>query len=225
MNYVVRSWWQRLIDLDMTVYRVKKGLCAPLFCINLYVFQGISPVGILDITNPNTTSWLNSKLEKLVEYLRVDPSFMPEEATNNALLPLISFYLDTGTYHDLPTHFEFYEHLENPDLFRDRFVAEVMSHHLVVGVSGVTQSRPKAPAYLFMKPLSHTWDDLRSIIPNALHLSTAGYPFFNPGPIGGDVKDSELDFELFARWWQLNTFLPITHFQTLPSELPFEKVN
>ena len=191
--------------------------------LNFSPFQDITPVGILDMTNPNTTAWLNKKLEKLVEDLTVDPSFLTEEA-NSSRLPLISFFLDTGTFSDLPTHFEFYEHLENPDLSRDKFVAEIMHHNRVVGVSGVTESRPKAPAYVFMKPLLHTWEDLRSILPNALHLSTAGYPFFNPGPIGGSVKDLTLDFELYARWWQLNTFLPITNYETLPTQFPFEKV-
>ena len=45
--------------------------------------------------------------------------------------------------------------------------------------------RPKAPAFLFLSPLESTWENLQSIIPNMLQLSVVGYPFVNPGAVGG----------------------------------------
>ena len=46
-----------------------------------------------------------------------------------------------------------------------------------------------------------------------------GYPFIDPGPVGGVGTNTSLvpDFELYLRWWQLATFLPMVHFLTPPS--------
>jgi len=52
-----------------------------------------------------------------------------------------------------------------------------------------------------------------------LNLGVIGYPFLNPGPVGGRL-DNSTDLpepELFIRWWQLATFLPQLHFTTPPS--------
>ena len=50
--------------------------------------------------------------------------------------------------------------------------------------------RPKAPAFIFLSPLESNWESLRSIIPNMLQLSVVGYPFVNPGPVGGAGKST-----------------------------------
>merc|ERR1719220_52110 len=81
----------------------------------------------------------------------------------------------------------------------------------VVGVSGASSKRPKAPAFVWMTPQESSWSSLQSIIPNILHLGVIGYPFVNPGPIGGSPavgNQTEPSMELFIRWWQLATFLP-----------------
>lgn len=92
--------------------------------------------------------------------------------------------------------------------------------------------RPKAPAFVFLSPLEPKWTHLRSIIPNVLQLSVIGYPFINPGAVGGvpsgnptngsdDVTQQlQEDLELYVRWWQLNTFLPMLHFIKPPSAFP-----
>ena len=57
-----------------------------------------------------------------------------------------------------------------------------------------TFRRPKAPAFLFMTPLASNWTNLKSIVPNVLQLSVIGYPFINPGPVGGTpFQDHESD--------------------------------
>ena len=77
-----------------------------------------------------------------------------------------------------------------------------------------------------------------------LQLSVVGYPFVNPGPVGGvgrfinqqagnlEVEhkantQEEIDdqLELFIRWWQLNVFLPMLHFIKPPSAFPQDKVS
>ena len=89
---------------------------------------------------------------------------------------------------------------------------------------GPSFRRPKAPAYVFMREVESSWTGLRSVLWNSLHLSIVGYPFVNPGPIGGAMTDSNVDPELFIRWWQLNTFLPVVNYHVLPSSLASDKV-
>ena len=71
-----------------------------------------------------------------------------------------------------------------------------------------------------------------------LQLSVVGYPFVNPGPVGGDQQAGNLEVEhkadtqeekddkveLFIRWWQLNVFLPMLHFIKPPTAFPQDKV-
>ena len=109
--------------------------------------------------------------------------------------------------------------------------------NLTINVLPFYFSRPKAPAFVFLSPLEPKWAHLRSIIPNVLQLSVIGYPFVNPGPVGGvaptqpynqteEVRGEALEkqlkdeLELYVRWWQLNTFLPMIHFVKPPSAFP-----
>ncbi len=53
------------------------------------------------------------------------------------------------------------------------------------------------------------------------------------GPVGGigrplvdgEVPDLEQEFELYVRWWQLNTFMPMLHFLKPPTAFPTDKVS
>jgi hypothetical protein len=97
-----------------------------------------------------------------------------------------------------------------------------------------------------MSPLEPKWSHLRSIIPNVLQLSVIGYPFINPGPVGGIpptqmfetpatnstsktgvdlARQLQEDLELYVRWWQLNTFLPMIHFVKPPTAFPDSAVS
>ena len=58
-----------------------------------------------------------------------------------------------------------------------------------------------------------------------------GYPFINPGPIGGAISaavdaevEGDVDTELYVRWWQLSTFMPVVNFHQPPDQLPFDQV-
>ena len=62
---------------------------------------------------------------------------------------------------------------------------------------------------------------VQTILDNSLCPGVIGYPFINPGPIGGSPISelgTEPSKELFIRWWQLATFLPQIHFLTPPSQ-------
>jgi len=166
-------------------------------------FKDVPVAALLDITNKKTVAWLRSKLRDL--------------GTGDANEAV--FVLDTGNTFHTPHYFAFNQSLSNPDLYKEHFIQEAMEEVTVVGVSGASSKRPKAPAFVWLSPLDSTWFSLQSIVPNILHLGVIGYPFVNPGPIGGTpVNSSGLpSAELYTRWWQLATFLPQLHFLTPPS--------
>ena len=167
-------------------------------------FKDVPVAALLDITNKKTVAWLRSKLRELGEG---DAS----EAV---------FVLDTGNTFHTPHYFAFNQSLSNPDLYKEHFIQQAMEEVTVVGVSGASSKRPKAPAFVWLSPLDSSWFSLQSIVPNILHLGVIGYPFVNPGPIGGTPENPSIlpSPELYTRWWQLATFLPQLHFLTPPSK-------
>jgi alpha-glucosidase (family GH31 glycosyl hydrolase) len=94
---------------------------------------------------------------------------------------------------------------------------------------------------------------MQSIIPTVLTYGIMGYPFIMPGAVGGDYKELEEshigatknetvigiklsegggtstnlplpDKELYVRWLQLATFLPVIRYTHLPSKYGDEHV-
>ncbi|KAM4617170.1 SITS-binding protein-like [Discoglossus pictus] len=75
------------------------------------------------------------------------------------------------------------------------------------------------PTFVRMNPLHSDWsyNGLKGIIPSILHYSLLGYNFFIPDAVGGTFADEFLtDEELFIRWLQIVTFLPVMSFNTRP---------
>lgn len=75
------------------------------------------------------------------------------------------------------------------------------------------------PLFVQMHPLLSDWSyhGLKGIIPSVLHYSLLGYNFFIPDAVGGTLADEFItDEELFIRWLQIVTFLPVMSFNTPP---------
>ncbi|KAM8939164.1 SITS-binding protein-like [Pelodytes ibericus] len=75
------------------------------------------------------------------------------------------------------------------------------------------------PIFVRMQPLYSDWsyNGLKGIIPSVLHYSLLGYNFFIPDAVGGTLSGEFLtDEELFIRWLQIITFLPVMSFNTPP---------
>lgn len=84
----------------------------------------------------------------------------------------VVFYLDTGNTFHTPHYFTFSRPINNPDLYKEHFITAAMEvdDFKVIGVSGASSKRPKAPAFVWMSHLNSSWSSLQSIIPNMLHL-------------------------------------------------------
>ena len=119
-------------------------------------FQDVPVAALLDITNNRTVSWLKSRLSELHAETGDD----------------VVFYVDTGNTFHTPHFFTFSTPLYNPDLYKEHFIRHCMDVKgiKVIGVSGASSKRPKAPAFVWMSDLESSWKGLQSIIPNMLHL-------------------------------------------------------
>ncbi|XP_076231936.1 uncharacterized protein LOC143177703 isoform X2 [Calliopsis andreniformis] len=182
-------------------------------------YKQSNSVGVLDITNNKTLPWLQSKLESLITKYHVD-----------------SFYLDLGTAQDMPHYYKCEQPLTNPDHYKTLFTTAILGSVPVIGVSGAI-SRPRAPVFVSLPPFSSSWKAIKTVIPTVLTYGMIGYPFIMPGAVGGDValpmsdnnpdNDFEVslpDKELYIRWLQLSTFLPVIRFTHLPSKYSDEFV-
>ncbi|XP_054285372.1 myogenesis-regulating glycosidase isoform X2 [Macrosteles quadrilineatus] len=190
-------------------------------------YKSVASAGMIDITYNDSVPWLQRQLLQLVKDYQID-----------------SFYLDTGTAYDMPLHYSMHRNLTNPDEYKALFTTAILNAVSVIGVSGAI-SRPPAPIFVSLPSLPSTWESLQVIIPTTLTFGIIGYPFLMPGPVGGDfiVKDPlrysssgnqsspDFDFtleelmdkglpnkELYIRWLQLATFLPVIRYSHLPSE-------
>ncbi|XP_039291821.1 myogenesis-regulating glycosidase-like isoform X2 [Nilaparvata lugens] len=193
-------------------------------------YKSVASAGMLDITNNQSTPWLLDKLNQLRQNYHID-----------------SFYLDLGTAHDMPQYYRMERNLTNPDHYKQLLTAAILSGQLsVLGVSGAV-ARPPAPVFVSLPSLPSTWESLQVIIPTVLTYGIIGYPFLLPGPVGGDYliespfRDSLIkgnltaEFsqpdtsrpeqssflpvkELYIRWLQLATFLPVIRYSHLPSD-------
>ncbi|XP_067833623.1 SITS-binding protein-like isoform X1 [Heptranchias perlo] len=85
-------------------------------------------------------------------------------------------------------------------------------------ISGATRSA-QLPVFVRMGPRQSDWSyaGLRGLIPSVLHYSLLGYSLFIPDIVGGSLTNGYLaDEELFIRWLQVVTFLPVMSFSTPP---------
>ncbi|XKL69058.1 hypothetical protein PGB90_006827 [Kerria lacca] len=191
-------------------------------------YKSLISAGMLDITNNATCLWLQNQLKQLFSSYNID-----------ALL------LDLGSAYDLPRYYQFKKNLTNPDYYKAIFTYCSLATVPVLGISSAI-SRPPVPIFLSLPSLQSTWESLQVIIPTTLTYGILGYPFLMPGPVGGDYvsenafrkvgnenvyifSDANTDElperELYIRWLQLMTFLPVRRYSYLPSQYDKEVID
>lgn len=177
--------------------------------------------GMLDITNNDTLPWIIEKLDRVAKKYEID-----------------SFYLDFGTAWDLPQFYECEKAIRNPDHYKTLYTRGLTGPIKILAVSG-TISTPKPPAFLNMPQFNASWDSLQKIITTVVGYGVIGYPFLMPGAVGGDIVipsnsgyvNHQLfetpplpEKELYIRWLQLATFLPVLKFTHLPTDFKDDMV-
>ncbi|XP_044735680.1 myogenesis-regulating glycosidase isoform X2 [Chrysoperla carnea] len=175
-------------------------------------YKSLQSAGVLDFTKNETMPWLKAQLELVMKRYSID-----------------AFYLDLGTAFDMPHYYQCNIHSTNPDEFRTYLINSLQGTVSIIGVSSAVQ-RPRAPIFVSLPPFESSWRSIKRVIPTVLTYGIIGYPFIMSGAVGGDFQpetmwrnitdDNEalLDKELYIRWLQLSTFLPVIRFTDLPSK-------
>ncbi|XP_053305520.1 SITS-binding protein-like [Spea bombifrons] len=107
-------------------------------------------------------------------------------------------------------------------LERDGYTGFLASMATKLGNSTIITASTRSnylPIFMQMNPLQSDWSHhgLKGIIPSVLHYSLLGYNFFIPDAVGGTFAGEFITHEeLFIRWLQIVTFLPVMSFYTPP---------
>lgn len=170
--------------------------------------------GIFDFSKPETQEWYKNQLKVMKD--------------NYHVKNFTFFGCETNF---IPSSHKSHRFLKNPCLFIETFVSTVIDYGNQVTCGHRTQ---KYPIYIHLSSRDSTWEHkngLNSIVPAVLTLGLLGYPFVVPDVIGGNAYkgDNLTSFvlperELFIRWLQLNTFLPVMKFSIPPWEYDKEVV-
>lgn len=194
-------------------------------------FKSLASAGVLDITNNRSVPWILEKLQTVIDQYHID-----------------SFYFDLGTAYDLPHYYRCEKFLVNPDQYKTHFTKTFEKTLNIIGVSSAV-SLPRPPIFVSLPPFESSWEALRTVIPTMLTYGVNGFPFIMPGAVGGDIywPGSEQflpssrgpveavnathengialpERELYVRWLQMATFLPVMKFTHLPSKYNDERV-
>ncbi|XP_063802161.1 myogenesis-regulating glycosidase [Pseudophryne corroboree] len=104
----------------------------------------------------------------------------------------------------------------------DRYAEYLAKAIAQLGKSAIITASARSnylPLFVQMSPLHSDWSyrGIKGIVPSVLHYSLLGNNFFIPDAVGGTLADEFLtDEELFIRWLQIVTFLPVMSFNTPP---------
>nr|XP_057932417.1 SITS-binding protein [Doryrhamphus excisus] len=155
----------------------------------------------LNVTNPGAVSWFLDRVGSLQARLGMEYIFLEGGERNlfevQALRPPEA--LDGDTYISL--------------------LADLASR---IGDSTIMSAGTRSshkPVFLRMPPLQSDWGlmGLKGIIPSLLHHTLLGYNFLIPDAVGGSLSgDMVTDEELFIRWLEIVSFLPVINFHTPP---------
>jgi myogenesis-regulating glycosidase len=162
---------------------------------------------LVDLSNPEARAWFVEGLHRLAHDVGAD-----------------GFKLDAGDASFLAEGYDSFAPV-NPWEYADAFASigaefrinELRVSWLTQRLGLVQRLRDKAP----------TWsrvDGLGSLVPHGLYEGLLGYPYFCADMIGGgwDVyfrNGSRIDEELFVRWTQASSLLPIMQFSYAPWKL------
>ncbi|NXS52225.1 SP15 protein, partial [Brachypteracias leptosomus] len=109
-----------------------------------------------------------------------------------------------------------------PELAGDRYTTALAAALATLGNATVISagaSTSHLPLFVQMSPLRSDWSraGLKGLIPSVLHYSLLGYNLFIPDAVGGSLaSEAPGDPELYVRWLQIVTFLPVMTFSTPP---------
>ncbi|XP_062432344.1 SITS-binding protein-like [Rhea pennata] len=155
----------------------------------------------LNTTSEAAVSWFLARARHLQQVLGAEHAVL-EGAEGNA-------YFEQGV--QPPTELE-----------GDHYAGALAAMAVALGNATIITAGARSshlPLFVRMSPLRSDWSHagLKGLIPAALHYSLLGYNFFLPDAVGGTLaSELPVDQELYVRWLQIVTFLPVMSFSTPP---------
>jgi len=205
MGFKVMLWVVPFISSDSPVYRELERKKLLIFedstktkPAKIEWWNGVS--ALVDLSNPEGSKWFKGELQKLVTDYGVD-----------------GFKLDAGDPESYVGNYSFNDFSPNDHceayakLALDFPLNELRACWKMAGQPLVQRLRDK----------SHTWDDVRVLIPDMIGLGLIGHQFGCPDMIGGgewtSFQDSSvMDEELIVRAAQISALMPMMQFSVAP---------
>lgn len=169
---------------------------------NLVHWGHVSSAVMIDFTNDRASDWFRKSLDELRRKFHIS-----------------SFQFRGGETTSLPPYATFHQPLQSRNGYSQMYNRVAISENLAFSV-GVVSQFPQLSSFVELSPRQSTWDinsGLRSVIPAILSAGLVGSPFILAGPVGGEASLGRPHSELFVRWLQLATFLPVLEMSILPS--------
>ena len=154
--------------------------------------RGVGIASLVDLTNPNASSWYESRLEAFQEKTGFD-----------------YFTFDYGEAKYLPLDYKTDEMFKNPCEYTTNYANLAAEQGNPTVLRSVFQNQ-NLPLILQTIPKSPSWDydnGLKTIIPTVLTLGIVGYPYIMLDmeySMGSELPEKEL----FIRWLEISAFLP-----------------
>jgi alpha-glucosidase (family GH31 glycosyl hydrolase) len=205
MGFKVMLWVVPFISADSPVYRDLAGHHLLIFSDSAKTKPAVvewwnGASALVDLSNPGGYSWFRDQLSYLIDEYKVD-GFKFDAGDPES-------YIGNYSYGDFGPN----DHCESyAKLGLDFPLNEFRACWKMAGQPLVQRLRDK----------SHTWDDLRVLIPDMIALGLIGHQFGCPDMIGGgewmSFQDSSiLDEELIVRSAQVSALMPMMQFSVAP---------
>ncbi|CAH1389043.1 unnamed protein product [Nezara viridula] len=167
---------------------------------------------LFDFLNPETTKWYVERLHRILDNYGFDG--FKFDAGEAAYIPGMSIKEQSVTSH-------------RPNQYTSKYIK------MASQFGTLTEVRVGAEAFQYklmqrLQDRDSIWTSenlgLRSVITSVLQLSILGYGAILPDMVGGNCYSGRPSKELFIRWVQVNTFLPLIQFSLSPWSFDDETV-
>ncbi len=158
---------------------------------------------VLDFTNPKATKWFNDQLDRLVKDYGVD-----------------GFKFDAGDFKYYPTGQNAISMKPVTPNEHGRLFAEI-GLRFPLNEYRACWKMAGQPLVQRLRDKKHSWDDLRTLVPNMLVENLMGYTFSCPDLIGGGeftsfLDKTKIDQDLIVRSTQCHALMTMMQFSVAP---------
>ncbi|MEO1012459.1 MAG: glycoside hydrolase family 31 protein [Bacteroidota bacterium] len=166
----------------------------------IYWWNGVS--ALLDLSNPGAETWFKAELQSLVDEYKVD-----------------GFKLDAGDTYFYPDFLVSHKKNTTPNEHTELFAKIGLDFPL--NEYRATWKMAGLPLAQRLSDKGHSWNDIKSLIPNITAQGLMGYAFTCPDMIGGGefmsfLNAETIDQDLIVRSAQTHALMPMMQFSVSP---------